>query len=97
MIRVNSDSAGNYLNRWKIQAQNGAADSSLLLRNAPFTTALFPRDSGATDMHQQREENTHEDILVHGMVRAVVHRRSNALYTTTAPALDLIKRATIEG
>lgn len=91
MICVNSDSAGNYLNRWKILAQNGAADSSLLLRNAPFTTALSPRVSGASDMHQQREENTHEDVSVQGMVGLLIIVAALAC-TTAAPARGLTKR-----
>lgn len=60
--------------------QNGPADPGPLLRNAPFTTAFFPRVGDASDMHQQKEGNTLEDISVHGMVRALVHLCSISLY-----------------
>lgn len=95
-IRVNSDSTGNYLDRWKVLRQNGTANPSLLLKNAPFTTALFPHVGGATDMHQRREENTHEDVSVHGMV-GLLFIVATLASTTAATARDLTERAMIDG
>ncbi len=73
--------------------QNGAANPSLVLKNAPITTGFSSRVGDATDMHQSREGNTHEHVSVHGVVELFFIVAALAC-TTTAPARDLSERST---